>query len=75
MIITGEKFSQIGEALFGPRWKAVLADMMCRDNRMIRYYSDGRTPVPVELLRKLAVICRTRGAALIRIADELESVG
>lgn len=74
MILTGDKFCRLGEALYGPRWKAVLANMMSRNHRMIQYYCDGK-PVPVPLVRKLIIEARTRAAALDRIADELEPYG
>lgn len=71
MMLTGERFGQIGEALFGPRWKAVLAHMIDRDSRTVRYYIDGNT-IPVELIDKLEILCRSRGEALLRIADEIK---
>jgi len=70
MILTGERFCRIGEAMYGPRWKPVLAQMLCRDNRMIRYYCDGHA-VPVELAEKLLVAAEARYDALGRAIEEL----
>jgi len=72
-MFTFDRFNQIGEMLYGQRWKTVLAQMMCIGARMIRYYSKGRSPIPVELIRKLQIICRSRAEAFARVADELDN--
>lgn len=72
MIITSQKFTQIGEALFGKtKWYAVLARMVDHDRTLIWQCATGKTNVSPTLRFKLATICRARGQALLRIADEL----
>jgi hypothetical protein len=73
VIITGRRFTQIGEALFGPkRWLGVLGQMVGKDHSTLWRYSTGETPVSADMRTKLADICRARGQALIRIADEID---
>lgn len=72
MIITGARFCQIGEALFGRAWKSVFAEMLCINQRMVYRIADGETNVSPELRAKMAAICRARGEALQRIADQLD---
>lgn len=73
MLITGRRFTAIGEALFGPkRWVALLGRMVGKDSSTIWRYATGDTPISPDMRIKLAGICRARGQALIRIADELD---
>jgi hypothetical protein len=73
VIITGRRFTQIGEALFGPkRWLGVLSQMVGKDSSTLWRYATGETPVSSDMRHKLADICRARGEALIRIADDLD---
>lgn len=73
MIPTARKFCQLGEALYGERWKAVLARAMTVNHRVVKFYSTGDRSIPWELWKQLSVICRARGEALIRIADEIDA--
>lgn len=72
MIVTGEKFKTIGEALFGERWVSAVAHALEKDQRTVRRYSDGEINVPRDVRKLLAIICQTRGAALVRLSIELD---
>ncbi len=74
MIITGSRFTAIGEALFGPtKWFPVLAQMVGHDRTMVWRYATGKAPVPVDMKAKLAALCRAKSQALARIAGELDA--
>lgn len=72
MIVTGGKLCVIGEALFGPRWKSTLALVLEKDESTIHRYADGKINVPRDVRKRMAVLCLTRGAALTRLAVELD---
>lgn len=72
MIITAARFCQIGEALFGRAWKSVFAEMLCVNQRMVYRIVNGDANVSPEMRAKMAAVCRTRGEALLRIADQLD---
>jgi hypothetical protein len=72
MLLTGDRFRRIGEAMYGPRWIPIMADMFDRDDRMIRYYC-GERPVPAHLVEKLIADAECRIQALQRILDELRT--
>ena len=74
MIITGRRFTIIGEALFGAtKWYPVLAQMTGFDRRQIWRCAIGKAKVPPELRAKLSAICRARGQALLRLADDIDA--
>lgn len=72
MIVTGVKFAIIGEALFGSRYKRALALALCKSEETVHGYAAGRTNVSRAVRMKLAILCFTRGAALMRLATELD---
>lgn len=72
MILTGQKFAAIGEALAGPRWKSVVAIWLGKGERTIHGYANGTCNVPRSVRKKFAVLCYTRGSALVRLAIELD---
>lgn len=72
MILTGGKFAIIGDALAGPRYKALVALWLGKSERTIHDYVAGHANVPREVRKKLAVLCYTRGTALVRLALEID---
>jgi hypothetical protein len=73
VIITCRRFTQIGEALFGPtKWYPVLAQMVGNDRTMVWRLATGKARVTPAMRSKLAILCRARGEALLRLADEIE---
>jgi hypothetical protein len=58
-----------GEALFGPRWKASLAEELAVADRTLRHWIAGRDPVPVGViadLKRMVAERRDRLASLAR---------
>lgn len=46
MILTARKLTEIGEALYGQRWRAPIAKLIDRSERQVRKYETGAAKVP-----------------------------
>jgi hypothetical protein len=69
--MTPARFTQIGEALFGPSWRGKMAVALKVSERTIHRWLDSR-PIPVGIEIELAGICRQHAADLITLAKELD---
>lgn len=70
--MTPALFSKIGEALYGPSWRAKLADKLGVAERTVRRWQDGTSAIPDGVRGDLAKLCRKHSAELARLADQLE---
>lgn len=73
ILITPRRLVEIGEALFGRRWRTPLARLIGRDPSMIWYYTRPRdpTPIPTDAAAALAAELAARARYL---ADLSKSV-
>jgi hypothetical protein len=69
--MTPDGFSIIGEAIYGPSWRCVLADALKVGERTVRRWAAG-SPIPDGIPADLATICRRKIEQLSKIADQLE---
>lgn len=70
--MTPALFSTIGEALYGPSWRATLAGKLNVAERTVRRWQDGASAIPDGIRDDLAKLCRKHSAVLAKIADQLE---
>jgi len=70
--MTPAQFVKIGEALYGPSWRAALAQALGVAERTVRRWAAETSPIPDNLPAELAALCRQRAADLIKQADQLE---
>lgn len=70
--MTSDLFSKIGEALYGPSWRARLGQELDVAERTIRRWADGTSAIPNGVRGDLAKLCRKHSAALAKMADQLE---
>lgn len=61
---------QIGEGLYGGRWKADLAGDLGLSARMLRLYAAGSQPVPDAVVEKARGLARARAEALLALAGD-----
>ena len=72
--MTPAEFRTIGEALRGPRWKAALAKELQCSESAVRFWANGKRPIPVGvpntllslLDRQMEKLTRLRGKILKR---------
>lgn len=64
--------SEIGEALYGPRWQSDLARDLKVSIRSVQRWGAGEWPVPDGVWDELRQIAKVRGAALREIAKRLK---
>lgn len=69
--MTPALFSKVGEALYGPSWRAALAKALDVAERTVRRWEHGEAAIPDGLRADLANLCRQHSAALAKIADQL----
>ncbi len=67
-------FARAGGALFGPSWRAVLAEALGVAERTVRRWEKGETDIPDRLADELVALCRERVAELQQLARELEEL-
>lgn len=65
-------FSQVGEALYGPSWRAKLAAALNVAERTVRRWQDGDTAIPEGVRSDLAKLCRMHSRELEKLATKLE---
>lgn len=70
--MTPALFSKIGEALYGPSWRAQLGNALGVAERTVRRWQDGTSAIPEGLRADLAKLCRQHSAELAKLADQLE---
>ena len=69
--MTPALFSKIGEALYGPSWRAALADKLGVSEKSVRRWANGIYRIPEELPAELSKLCREHSEKLATIADQL----
>jgi hypothetical protein len=52
--MTSQQLTKIGEALFGPAWRAALAEALGVAERTVRRWAAGQSDIPEGLGRDLA---------------------
>ena len=70
--MTPARFSQIGELLYGPSWRAALAAALNVGERTVRRWAAGDHRIPDGIAGDLAGLCRERSARLMKAAEELD---
>jgi hypothetical protein len=73
ILITPLRLVEIGEALFGRRWRTPLARLIGRDPSMIWYYTRPRdpTPIPTEAAALLAAELTARALYMDDLAKSV----
>lgn len=66
-----ELFQQIGEFLYGPRYQRSLAMALDKNERTIRRYLSGETPVNEELWARLALLLKAHDDRLQALGNAL----
>ncbi|WP_188907972.1 hypothetical protein [Aureimonas endophytica] len=65
---------QIGNALYGGRWKSDLAGDLSLSARMLRLYASGSHPVPDAVVDRARDLARTRAETLLALAGDAAPV-
>jgi hypothetical protein len=73
MSITPAQFGKIGEAIYGPSWRAALAIALGVGERTVRRWAAGTSGIPASLPADLAALCRRRSDELAKLAERLEN--
>jgi hypothetical protein len=63
----------VGQTLYGPSWRAALAEALQVSPRTIRRWSTGEFPIPDSVADELATLCWAKGAELSNLAVKLSS--
>jgi hypothetical protein len=71
--MTPQRLSRIGEALYGPSWRAALAAALKVNERTIRRWAADISEIPPGLGSDLAALCRTHADSLTKLAEQLEA--
>jgi hypothetical protein len=61
----------VGKTLYGPSWRAALAEALQVSPRTIRRWSTGEFPIPDSVADELSILCRTKGAELSSLAGDI----
>lgn len=69
--MTPARFSQIGELLRGPSWRATLANDLKVAERTVRRWAAGDYQIPDGIAADLEKLCRTKATQLTKLADQL----
>jgi hypothetical protein len=64
-------FAQVGEALYGPSWRARLATALNVAERTVRRWEHDESPIPDGIRADLAKLCRMHSRELEKIANRL----
>ncbi len=73
MILTGRELQEIGEILYGPKWRRALAEKLDRSERTLFGYTKENKVVPRAVRDKLVVLCREQSTHLAGYAELLIS--
>lgn len=65
--MTHKNLEQIGSALYGPRWQSELARALGVNDRTVRRWVSGETPLPDSVLVELRALVAARIEALRRL--------
>lgn len=57
---SSELLAACGEALFGPRWQSDMARLLSVNDRTVRYWVAGTSPVPAGVWRDITAALRAR---------------
>lgn len=70
--MTEAQFATIGEALYGPSWRAALAGALDVAERTVRRWEQGDSPIPDGVPDELAALCRKHSDVLVKLAQQIE---
>lgn len=70
--MTPKKLTEIGQALFGHRWKSPMADVLNRDKKQIRRWADKDSVVPDWVEVEIYKFVKARVTALRRIVRRMK---
>jgi len=73
--MTTNLLTQCGEALYGTRWRTDLAAALDVDERTVRRWVSGDTPVPRGVYTDLMRIMQERALDLDKLTDECKRYG
>ena len=65
-------FAKIGEALYGPAWRAALAESLGIAERTVRRWAGGDSTIPSGIKAELAALCRKHSDRLLGLAKQLD---
>jgi hypothetical protein len=72
--MTPATFRLVGQTLYGPSWRAVLADALGVSERTIRRWSNGEFPIPEHVAGELAALCEGRAGEIETARRDILSV-
>ena len=73
--MTPDLLTACGEALFGPRWQSEMSRALAVDDRTIRRWVAGDSPVPVGVAVDLLRLLSERAAEIDDLIPTLQRVG
>jgi hypothetical protein len=62
--LTAERFTEIGESLYGRRWKTQLAEKLGIDRATVHRYASGARRVPCDVAEEMKLIARASAGKL-----------
>ncbi|HHD7473885.1 TPA: hypothetical protein ACOVJJ_004445 [Klebsiella oxytoca] len=68
-----DKLQQVGQAMYGNRWKSSLSRMMNVDRRSLRRFLSGERRIPKNLSTKLIKAMQQERARIIKAMDIITS--
>jgi len=67
--------TRCGEALYGPRWQTDLAEALDVDDRTVRRWISGATPVPQGVYADLMRLMQERAQTLDDLTEQCKRLG
>ncbi len=71
-VLTGRKIEEIGHALFGPAWMALLAQHLGISKKTVRRWKDGKNNPPRDLRYSLVELMDNQLALLSKLRDDVD---
>ena len=65
---------EVGHALWGPAWKAPLAQAVHHQKNAVADWASGRVPVPAGVWSELKIVIRQRRHELDRLVPRVEKI-
>lgn len=69
-----ELIDEVGQALWGPAWKAPMAEAVRHQKNAVADWASGRLPVPAGVWSELAAVMRKRRHELDRLLPRVQRV-
>lgn len=70
--LTPTQFSKIGESLYGPSWRAALADAIGVGERTVHRWQQRGAVIPDGIDKDLAALCRHQAVELTDLANRID---